>query len=64
VFQHTGCKLSPKEGNIDDVVARSHGGKTSLDNYVLAHRELKSRKANRLPDNAVLHLRKQPSHLA
>jgi len=31
VCQYTGRKLSPKEGNIDHVVPRSRGGKTSWD---------------------------------
>ena len=60
ICQYTGRKLSPKEGNIDHVVPRSRGGKTSWDNCVLAHREVNSRQANRLPDEAGLHLRKQP----
>jgi 5-methylcytosine-specific restriction endonuclease McrA len=60
VCQYTGRKLSPKEGNIDHVVPRSRGGKTSWDNCVLAHREVNSRKANRLPHEAGLRLRKQP----
>ncbi len=51
---------APKEGNIDHVVPRSRGGKTSWDNCVLAHREVNSRKANRLPHEAGLRLRKQP----
>ena len=60
VCQYTRCKLSPKEGTIDHVVPRSRGGKTSWDNCVLAHREVNSRKANRLPHEAGLRLRKQP----
>ena len=40
VCQYTGRKLAPKEGNIDHVVPRSRGGKTSWDNCVLAHREV------------------------
>ena len=61
VCQYTGRKLSPKEGNIDHVVPRSRGGKTSWDNCVLAHREVNSRKADRLPHEAGLHLRQRPS---
>ena len=60
VCQYTGRKLSPKEGNIDHVVPRSRGGKTSWDNCVLAHREINSRKADRLPHEAGLRLRKPP----
>ena len=61
VCQYTGRKLATKEGNIDHVVPRSRGGKTSWDNCVLAHREVNSRKANRLPHEAGLRLRKQPT---
>ena len=64
VCQYTGRKLAPKEGNIDHVVPRSRVGKTSWDNCVLAHREVNSRKANRLPHEAGLRLRKQPVALA
>ncbi len=60
VCQYTGRKLSPKEGNIDHVLPRSRGGKTWWDNCVLAHREVNSRKADRLPHEAGLRLRKQP----
>ena len=60
VCQYTGRKLAPKEGNIDHVVPRSRGGKTSWDNCVLAHREVNSRKADRLPHEAGLRLRKRP----
>jgi 5-methylcytosine-specific restriction endonuclease McrA len=61
VCQYTGRKLSPKEGNIDHIVPRSRGGKTSWQNCVLAHCEVNSRKADRLPQEAGLNLRRQPS---
>jgi 5-methylcytosine-specific restriction endonuclease McrA len=61
VCQYTGRKLKPSEGNIDHVIPRSRGGKTSWDNCVLAHREVNSRKGSRLPHEAGLHLRKQPA---
>ena len=61
VCQYTGKKLSPRDGNIDHVVPRSRGGDTSWENCVLAHREINSRKANRLPREAGLSLRKQPT---
>lgn len=61
VCQYTGRKLSPKEGNIDHVVPRCRGGKTSWDNCVLTHCEINSRKADRLPHEAGLRLRKQPA---
>src|ERR1700678_3783681 len=59
--QYTGRKLAPHEGNIDHVVPRSRGGRTAWDNCVLAHREINSRKADRLPQEAGLLLRKRPS---
>jgi 5-methylcytosine-specific restriction endonuclease McrA len=61
VCQYTGRKLSPKEGNIDHVVPRSRGGRTSWENCVLAHREINSRKADRLPEEAGLRLRQRPA---
>jgi 5-methylcytosine-specific restriction endonuclease McrA len=61
VCQYTGRKLDRNEGNIDHVVPRSRGGKTSWDNCVLAHREINGRKADRLPHEAGLRLRKRPS---
>jgi 5-methylcytosine-specific restriction endonuclease McrA len=61
VCQYTGRKLAPREGNIDHVVPRSRGGKTTWDNCVLAHREVNSRKADRLPHEAGLRLHKSPS---
>jgi 5-methylcytosine-specific restriction endonuclease McrA len=61
VCQYTGRKLDRLEGNIDHVVPRSRGGETSWQNCVLAHREVNSRKADRLPHEAGLRLRKLPS---
>lgn len=60
ICQYTGRKLSPKEGNIDHVVPRSRGGHTSWDNCVLAHCEVNSRKADRLPQEAGLRLNRRP----
>jgi 5-methylcytosine-specific restriction endonuclease McrA len=59
--QYTGRKLAPHEGNVDHVIPRSRGGRTSWDNCVLAHKEINSRKANRLPEEAGLRLRRQPA---
>jgi 5-methylcytosine-specific restriction endonuclease McrA len=61
VCQYTGRKLAPREGNIDHVIPRSRGGATSWENCVLAHREVNSRKADRLPQEAGLSLLKRPS---
>lgn len=61
ICQYTGRQLAPHEGNVDHVIPRSRGGRTSWDNCVLAHREINSRKANRMPQEAGLQLRKNPA---
>jgi 5-methylcytosine-specific restriction endonuclease McrA len=61
ICQYTGRKLAPGEGNIDHVLPRSRGGQTSWENCVLAHREVNSRKADKLPHEAGLRLRQHPS---
>jgi 5-methylcytosine-specific restriction endonuclease McrA len=61
VCQYTGIKLSAKEGNIDHVVPRSRGGDTSWENCVLTHRDVNSRKADRLPHEAGLRLLRKPT---
>ncbi len=61
ICQYTGRKLTSKEGNIDHVIPRARGGKTSWENCVLAHREVNARKADRLPEEVGLHLRRRPA---
>jgi len=61
VCQYTGRKLSRDEGNIDHVVPRSRGGKTSWENCVLADKKVNSRKANRTPEEVGLKLIKKPN---
>jgi 5-methylcytosine-specific restriction endonuclease McrA len=58
--QYTGRKLRAGEGNIDHVVPRSRGGKTSWENCVLASKDVNSRKADRLPEEIGLRLRRLP----
>ncbi len=60
VCQYTGRKLAPNEGNIDHVLPRSRGGKTSWENCVLADIKVNTRKADRLPQEAGLRLRAVP----
>jgi 5-methylcytosine-specific restriction endonuclease McrA len=60
VCQYTGRKLAPHEGNIDHVVPRARGGKSTWDNCVLAHRDVNSRKGSRLPHEAGLMLQRRP----
>ena len=56
----TGRKLRPSEGNIDHIVPRSRGGKTSWENCVLADKRINSRKGNRLPEEIGLRLLRPP----
>lgn len=60
VCQYSGRKLARDEGNIDHVVPRSRGGKTSWDNCVLADKRINSRKADRTPEEVGLKLRRKP----
>ena len=60
VCQYTGRKLAPGEGNIDHVVPLSRGGPSTWENCVLAHREVNSRKGDRLPQEVGLRLLKHP----
>ncbi|MGF1657571.1 MAG: HNH endonuclease [Verrucomicrobiales bacterium] len=58
--QYTGRVLKAGEGNIDHVIPRSRGGKTSWDNCVLASKEVNTKKGNRLPEEIGLRLLKAP----
>jgi 5-methylcytosine-specific restriction endonuclease McrA len=60
VCQYTGKKLSRDEGNIDHIVPRSRGGKTTWDNCVLADKRINSKKANHTPDEVGLRLQRKP----
>lgn len=60
ICQYTGRKLAPGEGNIDHVVPRSRGGASSWENCVLSHRSVNEKKADRLPHEAGLRLRRKP----
>jgi 5-methylcytosine-specific restriction endonuclease McrA len=58
--QYTGRLLRPGEGNIDHIVPRSRGGQSTWENCVLADRRINSRKADRLPEEVGLKLRRAP----
>ena len=58
--QYTGRRLQPGEGNIDHVLPRSRGGRSSWDNCVLADKRVNHRKGNRTPDEAGLKLVRAP----
>lgn len=61
ICQYTGRRLAPGEGNIDHVVPLSRGGPSSWENCVLAHREVNSRKGDRLPHEIGLRLLSKPT---
>ena len=58
--QYTGRKLARGEGNIDHVVPRSKGGKTTWNNCVLSCKKVNNRKGDRTPNEAGLRLMKSP----
>jgi 5-methylcytosine-specific restriction endonuclease McrA len=60
VCQYTGRKLTPNEANIDHVLPRSKGGRTTWTNCVLSHKEVNHKKGNRTPEEAGLKLIRQP----
>jgi 5-methylcytosine-specific restriction endonuclease McrA len=59
--QYTGRRLRAHEGNIDHILPRSRGGKTTWENCVLASKDVNSRKADRLPEEVGLRLIKTPT---
>jgi 5-methylcytosine-specific restriction endonuclease McrA len=60
ICQYTGKKLTPNEANIDHVLPRSKGGRTTWTNCVLSHREVNHKKGNMTPEEAGLKLIRQP----
>lgn len=58
--QYTGKKLTPNEGNIDHVIPKSRGGKTSWTNCVISHKDVNALKGDKTPAEAGLKLLKQP----
>ena len=60
ICQYTGKKLTPNEGNIDHVLPRSRGGKTTWSNCVLSHKDINTLKGDKTPVEAGLRLLKQP----
>jgi 5-methylcytosine-specific restriction endonuclease McrA len=60
VCQYTGEFVGKSGGNLDHVVPRDRGGRDSFENLVWAKKEVNSLKANRLPHEAGLRLRRKP----
>jgi 5-methylcytosine-specific restriction endonuclease McrA len=56
ICQYTGKKLTPKTGNIDHVIPKSRGGKSTWTNCVLCHKDVNSIKGNKTPAEAGLRL--------
>ena len=60
ICQYTGKKLTPNEGNIDHVLPKSRGGRSTWTNCVLSHKDVNARKGNKTPIEAGLRLLRQP----
>jgi 5-methylcytosine-specific restriction endonuclease McrA len=60
ICQYTGRKLKPNEGNIDHVLPKSRGGRSTWTNCVLSHKDVNAQKGNRTPSEAGLRLIRQP----
>jgi 5-methylcytosine-specific restriction endonuclease McrA len=60
ICQYTGRKLKPNEGNIDHVLPKSRGGRSTWTNCVLSHKDVNAEKGNRTPSEAGLRLIRQP----
>ncbi len=58
--QYCGGIFPESKLNLDHVIPRDRGGRTSWENLVTSCIECNSRKANRLPHQAGLNLRRQP----
>lgn len=54
--QYTGKPLSNRNGNIDHIIPKSRGGKTTWTNCVLCHKDVNSRKGDKTPAEAGLRL--------
>lgn len=58
--QYCGHAFEAKELNMDHVIQRDRGGRTSWENIVTSCIQCNSRKANRLPHQASMHLIRKP----
>lgn len=58
--QYCGNHFEPVSLNLDHVIPRDRGGKTSWENIVTSCIKCNSRKANRLPHQASMHLIRKP----
>jgi hypothetical protein len=58
--QYTGKKVSTKNADIDHVIPKSRGGKTSWGNLVVCSKTVNRKKADKTPQEAGLQLLKKP----
>ncbi len=58
--QYCGKSFTPADLNLDHVIPRHHGGKTTWENVVTSCVHCNTRKANRLPHEAGMHLIRKP----
>ena len=58
--QYTGKKLTKNTGNVDHIIPKSRGGKTSWENCVLAHKDVNAQKGDLPLSQTHLKLLKQP----
>lgn len=58
--QYTGKTVSTKNADIDHVIPKSRGGRTSWDNLVVCSKTVNRAKANKTPQEAGLRLLKRP----
>ena len=59
--QYCGKRLPSEELNLDHVIPRHYGGKTTWENIVCSCVKCNTRKANRLPHEASMRLTRKPS---
>lgn len=58
--QFTGVQYDKKDLNIDHVIPKSKGGKSTWDNLVTSHKDVNTRKRDRTPEAAGLKLIRKP----
>lgn len=61
ICQYTGKQMKGSEADIDHVVPKSKGGKSTWDNLVVCSKEINRLKRDRTPEEAGLTLIKQPA---
>jgi 5-methylcytosine-specific restriction endonuclease McrA len=58
--QYTGKTVSTKNADIDHVIPKAQGGRTSWENLVVCSKDVNRKKADRTPQEAGLRLLKRP----